>query len=515
MRIRAQGCLSPPSAWVNVAIMTPPDYGRYGRRTVLSFLLYGTAGCALANAPERSSRPIGKPSDAAKRAVPEGDRFVEEAKLGGKVSYVVADARTGQVLENYAPLVAHPPASVAKAMTALFALETLGPGHRYRTQLVADGPISNGVLNGDLVLVGGGDPTLSTDDLLEMAGRLKTAGLREVRGKLKVYGRALPTIAEIDGTQPLQVGYNPGISGLNLNFNRVYLEWKRAGSGYTVTMDARTEKVRPAVGFVRTQIADRGAPIFTYSNSAGRENWTVARKALGKGGGRWLPVRNPSIYAGDVLQTVARSHGIKLSFPELTSTKPKGSVLAEHLSVDLTKICKDMLKFSTNLTAEVVGLSASRANGLGASGSAMSTWAAGRFGTKKARFVDHSGLGDRTKLTAQEMVKALTGKGAMQRLGPILKDIAVRDVDGRVVQNSPMSIVAKTGTLNFVSGLAGYIQTPDGRDLAFAVFASDLPRRRALAKQDREQPRGARSWNGRAKKLQQQLIRRWSVVHSS
>ncbi|WP_299303974.1 D-alanyl-D-alanine carboxypeptidase/D-alanyl-D-alanine-endopeptidase [uncultured Litoreibacter sp.] len=495
--------------------MSSSDFGRYGRRTVLSFLLYGVAGCALANAPERSSRPIGKPSDAAKQAMPGADRFVDAANLGGKVSYVVADARTGQVLESRSPLLGQPPASVTKAMTALYALSTLGAGHRYRTRLVATGPISGGVLQGDLVLVGGGDPTLSTDDLFELAGRLKIAGIREIRGKLKVYGGALPSIEEIDGTQPVQVGYNPGMSGLNLNFNRVYLEWKRANGGYNVTMDARSEKIRPNVGFVRAQVADRGAPIFTYSNSATRENWTVARKALGKGGGRWLPVRRPAIYAGDVLQTVARSHGINLPFPEATNALPQGTTVAEHLSPDLRKICRDMLKFSTNVTAEVVGLSASKAGSLAASGRVMAGWAEDRYGARKASFVDHSGLGDRTKMSAQEMVKALTAPGAQQLLQPILKTIAVRDSENKVIQNSPIQIVAKTGTLNFVSGLAGYIRTPDGRDLAFAIFAADLPRRRALSKAEREAPRGARSWNGRAKKLQQQLIRRWSVVHEA
>ncbi len=495
--------------------MNPSDFGRYGRRTVLSFLLYGTAGCALANAPDRSSRPIAKPSDFAKLAAPDGARLVEAANLGGKASYVVADARTGKILEAHAPLVQHPPASVAKAVTALYALETLGGGHRYRTRIIATGPINGGVLQGDLVLVGGGDPTLSTDDLLELAGRLKLAGLREVRGKLKVYGGALPSIEQIDGTQPVQVGYNPGISGLNLNFNRVYLEWKRSGGGYNITMDARSERVRPGVGFVRTQVADRGTPIFTYSNSATRENWSVARKALGNAGGRWLPVRRSDIYAGDVLQTVARSHGITLPFPERTNSVPQGTVLAEHLSPDLRRICRDMLKFSTNLTAEVVGLSTSKTNGLKASGRAMSGWARGRAGINKASFVDHSGLGDSTKMTAQEMVRVLTAQGAEAQLGPILKDIAVRDTDNKVIQNSPIKVVAKTGTLNFVSALAGYIRTPDGRDLAFAIFASDVPRRRALSKNDREAPKGARSYNGRAKKLQQQLIRRWSVVHGA
>lgn len=469
----------------------------------------------MANAPERSSRPIGKPADAAKRAAPGGGRLVGAANLGGKVSYVVADARTGEVLENYAPLVAHPPASVAKAMTALFALEKLGPQHRFRTRLVADGPINNGVLEGDLVLVGGGDPTLSTDDLLDLAGRLKTAGLREVRGKLRVYGGALPRVEEIDGTQPVQVGYNPGLSGLNLNFNRVYLEWRRAGTGYNVTMDARTQRIRPSVGFAHTKIVKRGQPIFTYTKTDVLENWTVARGALGKGGGRWLPVRNTAIYAGDVLQNVARAHGLKLSYPVLTNAVPQGRILAEHLSPDLTRICKDMLKFSTNVTAEAVGLAASNARGLGASGRAMSDWAEERFGVKKASFTDHSGLGDRTKLTAQEMVVALTGPGAMAQLRPILKTIGVRGANNKIDANSPTKVVAKTGTLNFVSGLAGYIRTPDERDLAFAIFASDLPRRRALSKAQREQPKGARSWNGRAKTMQQKLINRWALVHGA
>ena len=145
----------------------------------------------------------------------------------------------------------------------------------------------------------------------------------------------------------------------------------------------------------------------------------------------------------------------------------------------------------------------------------MSSWAAKRYGTKKARFVDHSGLGDSTKLTAQEMVKALVGAGANSQLRSILKSIPVRDGDNKVVQNSATKVVAKTGTLNFVSALAGYIRTPDGRDLAFAIFMADVPRRRALKKSERESPRGSRSWNGRAKRLQSELINRWAVLHGA
>jgi len=73
-------------------------------------------------------------------------------------------------------------------------------------------------------------------------------------------------------------------------------------------------------------------------------------------------------------------------------------------------------------------------------------------------------------------------------------------------------VVAKTGTLNFVSALAGYLRTAGGRDLVFAIFTVDPDRRaRAIAAQD-EVPEGARGWNQRARRLQQQLLQRWGAV---
>lgn len=487
----------------------------FSRRAVLSFLMYSVASVAIAEAPERSIRPVKKPRDAAKRAQPSLAGLVRGANLGGAVSCLVADAKTGAVLEGFEPFKQLPPASVTKAVTAMYALEAMGPEFRFATRLIATGPVSGGVLKGDLVLVGGGDPTLDTDDLYAIAGKLKEAGLREIRGKFRVTSGGLPSIARIDGDQPEHVGYNPAVSGLNLNFNRVYLEWKRSGSGYQIGMDARSNNIRPGVAVARTTIADRAAPVFKYSSANGRDNWSVAKGALGKAGGRWLPVRRPEIYAGDVLQTVARSHGIKLPYPEKTSAVPKGTVLVRHVSDPLSRICRDMLKFSTNLTAEVLGLHASGTGSLSASGGKMTGWLKGRHGVGKARFVDHSGLGDRSAISASEMVKALVGSGPSGPLRPLLKDIAVRDVKGRPTQGGPIKVKAKTGTLNFVSALAGFIQTPDGRDLAFAIFAADVGRRRGLTKAQKERPRGAKTYNGRAKRLQQQLINRWAVVHGS
>ena len=127
---------------------------------------------------------------------------------------MVADAKTGLRLEGYRSAVGAPPASVAKALTALYALDVLGAEHRFQTRLMASAPVKDGILQGDLVLVGGGDPTLNTDGLAALAAQLKTAGIREVRGEFQVYEGALPFVQTIDPGQPDHVGYSPAISGI-------------------------------------------------------------------------------------------------------------------------------------------------------------------------------------------------------------------------------------------------------------------------------------------------------------
>ena len=87
--------------------------------------------------------------------------------------------------------------------------------------------------------------------------------------------------------------------------------------------------------------------------------------------------------------------------------------------------------------------------------------------------------------------------------------MGMRDAEGRAVENHPVRVRAKTGTLNFVSGLTGFIRPPQGRELAFAIFSADPERRAALPMSDREDPPGGEAWLKRARKLQGQLLHRW------
>ncbi len=496
----------------------------FTRRLFLAGLLSGTATSLWGEAPKTSLRPVARPTGqalkAAKPRAAAAAALIQEAQLGGRVAYSVIDVKSGLVLEENDAEKGQPPASVSKAVTALYALDKLGAGYRFKTRLMASAKPKNGVLEGDLILSGGGDPLLDTDAMAGLARALKAAGVREVRGTLRTYGGALPFAREIDSAQPEYVGYNPSVSGLNLNFNRVHFEWKRTGNTYTTTMDARSAKYRPQVRVARMSIAAREQPVYTYKDRGGYDDWSVSRKALGKSGSRWLPVRKPEAYAAEVFASFARSQGIVLKLGKPVNRAPGGVVLATHQSVQLRDILRDMLKYSNNLTAEVVGMAATaafkgRGGTLRRSAQAMSHWAASSLGMKGAKFVDHSGLGSASRMSAQAMAKALARVHGNGVLKPILKPIAMRYENGNVNKGHPVKVMAKTGTLYFVSSLAGYATGPDGTELAFAIFAANEQKRSKINRASGERPAGSGTWNKRAKGLQQKLIERWGAVYGS
>ncbi|MBW4709761.1 D-alanyl-D-alanine carboxypeptidase/D-alanyl-D-alanine-endopeptidase [Roseobacter sp. YSTF-M11] len=498
--------------------MTGKSQSPFSRRAFLAGLLASAAAPSIAEVPKVSLRP--RMRNAGTAQVSEVAALLRESRVTGDIVFAVADAKTGNVLEARNETLGTAPASVAKSITALYALDVLGPSHRFTTQVMAAGPVADGVLDGDLVLVGGCDPTLDTKALAALASGLKEAGVREVRGRFLVYENALRPLPSIDPDQPDHLGYSPAVSGIALNYNRVHFEWKRASGDYTVTMDARAAPYRPDVTIARMEIVERSAPVFSYRDAGEYDQWTVARKALGKEGARWLPVRRPGLYAGDVFATLARSNGIVLKAPGLVTDLPEGTVLSDVQSPPLREILQGMLKYSNNLTAEMVGLAstrvrAGRAHTLAASARQMNLWAMGMLGMQNPAFVDHSGLGGASRVSAGDMVRALAAVHDDAILRPILKPVTLRDAKGRPDKAHPVKVVAKTGTLNFVSGLAGYITAPDGREMVFAIFCADESIRATITRANRERPKGARPWANRARRLQRQLLTRWGTAFSS
>ncbi len=490
----------------------------------------GLGSGALANAPDRSARPyrrgaedesltLSRPRARGEKPEPPPQPsladIIEGWAQGGTASVALMDVETGALLDSYAPSVSTPPASTAKVLTTLYASDALGPLHRFETRVLATGPVVNGRLEGDLVLAGGGDPHLDTDAMADLVEQLVEVGVSSVSGRFLVYADALPQIEEIDPEQPNYVSYNPSLSGLNINFNRVYFQWRRASDGYSITMTAKSRNYNPAVTSAIMRIADRDTPVFAHQLRGEQERWSVARSALGREGSRWLPLRRPWACAGEVFRTLAAGKGLRMSKGQRLGNVPQGRVLARVYSSDFTAMSRAMLRYSTNLTAETLGVAASQARGksvasLQSSAAEMNGWLAQRFGVDGAKLFDHSGLSDQSRVRADHMVEILR-QSANSQTAAVLRKHAV----GKRGEVTGVSVVAKTGTLNFVRGLAGYLKLKDGRMLAFAIYSANLKIRNNIPESQRERPRGAKGWANRAVRREQDILKRWAALYGS
>ena len=106
----------------------------------------------------------------------------------------------------------------------------------------------------------------------------------------------------------------------------------------------------------------------------------------------------------------------------------------------------------------------------------------------------------------------MLGRAVELGLPGLLKERPILDARRKPVEIPGVSVVSKTGTMDFVSGLAGYIEGP--RRLAFAIFAADPARRARIRPEERANPPGAAAWATRARAQEQALLRRWAGLYA-
>lgn len=482
------------------------------RRVFLGGLAASIPAATWASPPTTALRPLLRNAANMERAASATTRFIDPA-LAAVSGFVLLDARTHAVIDAYQADISLPPASVTKAITAVYARQTLGPDYRFVTRVLATGPVVNGKVQGDLYLVGGGDPALDTDELARLAAALVARGIRGATGRFYVDGSALPMITEIDDSQPDYLGYNAAVNGLNLNFNRVYFEWKQQDNGYRLSLDARAERHTPLVKWVDISAENRGAPVFRYSKVNGHDRWSVAQSALGAEGGRWLPVRQPADYVGDVFKTLAAAKGLALPAHRHGVAPDGASEVARFESEKLDDVIRWLLKYSNNMTAECLGLTATKALGqeplsLRDSSNYMGQWVQTNLGGRKPGFINHSGLTDKARVSPMQMAGMLAQNRSKFHLNNLLKQLVMLDNTGNRMDTGGVRITAKTGSLNFTHALAGYLEK-GGLKYPFAIFASDLEARARVPMAQRERPPGARTWAGKAKRQEMAILRNW------
>ncbi len=409
--------------------------------------------------------------------------------------YLVVDAETGAMLESHHPDRGFPPASTAKLPTMIAALGILGPTHRFTTQVLARGTLRQGVLSGDLVLAGDGDPLLTSGDLRALAIRLKEIGVKRLDGRY-LYASGLPVLAEVEPSQPATAPYNQGVGGLNVEFNRVPLTQRE--TLYTTPPEAR------------------GLVPETGMHSAGETE---------------LPVRAPGRLAALLLKRFTKAEGIALPEPQSGLPPPGAVSLAQIRSQPLIEIARAGLEYSNNMVAEVAGLAASQALGSGAgtlrgSADTLGIWLEREIPNLEGfatALGNHSGLSTTSRVTPKQMTTilahALKQRFDGWRFDALLTPGGARDtLRGRFrAPDSAYRVWAKSGTMRYIKGLAGYLDAHSGRRLIFALFVHDPVRRARLetdpARFGAAARRASADWRKRTDVFEEALVTRWLRQH--
>lgn len=421
-----------------------------------------------------------------------------QLRLGhARIAVAVVDLATGNELFVHEADRGMSLASTTKLLTSAAALSTLGGGFRWRTSIHGAEPDAQGVVAGPLYVKGRGDPLLRADDLRALAADLVARGVRSADGLV------LDT-SYFDGeVEPPHFADQPNESA---GFRAPVASLGVARSTVTVVVvaepgGAASVHLEPDAGPM-IKLINKGV----VSVAKGRTRLAVTGKPRGDvleltvsgqirwGEGSWeirKRVSDPARFAGEVLRRALLDAGVTLRTRALTlaATPPASKILAVHDSEPLTEVLRHMNKLSDNYLAESV------LKTLGAQTRATpgpATWADGRaavhaylerIGMPPAGYrVDNgSGLFDASEVSARQVTTVLRAAYKDYRVGPdLVASLPVGGVDGTLARRwfrrpAAGRVRAKTGTLDKVVTLAGYVALDSGHPLAFAVLVNDIP----------------------------------------
>ncbi|AUG75441.1 Putative D-alanyl-D-alanine carboxypeptidase [Kitasatospora sp. MMS16-BH015] len=429
------------------------------------------------------------------------DALLADARLANAQAGVeVLDADSGQVLYARQPGALLTPASTLKTFTSTAALDLLGADYRFTTEVRTTGDTYGSLLDGDLVLRGGGDPSLLTQDLDDLAAKVAATGITTVTGRVLADGSRYDSTPYGPGwawdDQPYS--YSPQISGLTLSTDA---EYTMGTVQVTVTPGAAGEQAKVAVvpaetpmkftGGITTGAAGSGSTAAVERRRGANELLLSGSIAAGAAPVTyWETVEDPATLAGKAFEGALARHGVRTLSGVRTATGTEDSQpLVSHDSKTLAELIVPMLKLSNNGMAEQLTKELGKVKG------GKGDWATGinqvkgflkanGLGTPAGRQVDGSGLSRYDLTTPAQMAglmkvaqtkpwftawyNALPVAGNPDRMTG--GTLAAR-MRGTKAENN---VHAKSGSMSGVDNLTGFATAPDGRKLVFSVMVSNF-----------------------------------------
>ena len=392
------------------------------------------------------------------------------------------------------------PASVMKLVTTFAALELLGPEYRWKTEAYLGAPLDGGVLRGDLILKGTGDPKVTIEQWQAFMGTLRAQGLDAIEGDLVLDRSFFATMphdpAAFDG-EPLKP-YNVGPDALLVNFKSV-----RFGFAPSTTGDAPVVLMEPALSAVAINatpkasagdcgdwrsalgaaFVDRGTRADVafpgrYPASCGVREW-------------WVSLLDHPVYVHAIFDTYFRAAGGRFAGGWKSGAAPRDArPFATLESPPLWDIVRDVNKLSNNVMARQVFLTLATVNAPPPATYAraietVQRWMAKRGLAMPELVLDNgSGLSRRERISAGSLARLLLAADKSAVREEFASSLAVAATDGTVQRRFENGTVAgqallKTGTLDGVRAIAGYVIDREGRRFVVVAVVNDASASRA------------------------------------
>lgn len=416
-----------------------------------------------------------------------------------KVSAYVVDVESGKELFGANEGAGMNLASNAKLLTSVAALGTLGGGFRWRTGVYAEEiDEATGTIKGDLYVRGHGDPTLQPADLKQLAADIAARGIVKIEGQIILDTSYFDTDTEPPhfGEQPKErAGYRAPVASFGVAKSAVTVNviaqpggaakvWLDPDAGDYVKL-TKTEVTSDPEKKTRLEVKEKPAKDKIEIEVKG-----LIRPTDGSFDRRYR-VDDPARFAAEVFRKALIAEGVKVGKRGFGAgtVPPAAKLVAAHDSAPLSLVIRDMNKQSDNYLAEsllkTLGAETRATPGPAGWSDGLAAVRAylGKIGLPAGSYKQDNGSGlyGATEVSAKQLVTLLRAAHADYRIGPdLVASLPVSGLDGTLAKRwhghpAVGRVRAKTGTLDKVTTLAGYVAIDGDHELAFAILVNDIP----------------------------------------
>ena len=416
-------------------------------------------------------------------------------------SVTLRSAKTGKIIFNHKGDIARQPASNMKLLSGATALSILGEDYRFSTDLYIDGDIDESTLNGNVYLKGSGDPTLLYKDLKSIASKLTEYGVEKVNGDVYLDDTVFTGSTLPPGSTPSEETYYYAArtSALNMSPNEDF----DAGSVIVEVTGATAGKV-PTVKVIPHTSGQQIIINASTGKSGSSTSISVKRKtntnqivisgniAPGKSTKAWVTVQDPTLATGHAFVGALEEKGIILANDSKVTKKAvdasKTLHVYTHYSRTLASMFNTFMKLSNNSMADnftrAVGAQIRHQGNLNSGLNVMRSYLASiDVNSKGLTLYDGSGLSSKNKVSTNTISQLLYEVQKEPTFNTFYQSLPVGGNSNRLIGGTLKNrftgssyagrVIAKTGHIDGVYSLSGYVKTKKGNTFVFSILTEN------------------------------------------